>query len=224
MDKFIFILRIIFSLPKTIIFNFRTFKFSNAIKLPVYVDLNVKVLKTYKNAIVLKQKKIRMFGVKIGIGGSKAINSRRGLLYLNKKNNAKLFFSGDAKFSSGIVIFNNHGCTYFGNNFSSNKNCFISSDSKIVFGDDVLLGWDINIRDSDGHKIYYSNKKNTNNDVIIGNHVWVCSYVDILKGTFIGNDCVVGYRSLVTGIKTEDNCLIAGSPAKCIKNNIKWEK
>lgn len=38
----------------------------------------------------------------------------------------------------------------------------------------------------------------------------------ILKGTVIGNNCVIGAGSVVHG-KFEDNCVIAGNPAKVIK-------
>ena len=88
------------------------------------------------------------------------------------------------------------------------------------FGKDVLLGWNINIRDSDGHKIIETSNKKIINNINIGNHVWICSNVDILKGTQIGDNCIIGYRSLVCGLKCEDGKLIAGVPAKIIKNDV----
>ena len=224
MQKILLIFRIILSIQKTIYFNFKTFSLSTALLLPVYIDLNVRIKKTYKGAVILKCDKIKPFMVKIGIGGTSAINSRKGMFFMNKNNNSKVIFKENAKFSKGIVLYNNGGTTVFGRNFSCNKNCFIACDSNIAFGDDALLGWNINIRDSDGHKIIYSEKKGKKHNIIIGNHVWICSYVDILKGTTIGSDCVIGYKSLVTGLNCSSNCLIAGFPAKVIKKDVNWVK
>ena len=57
----------------------------------------------------------------------------------------------------------------------------------------------------------------------IGNHVWVCTESHILKGTAIGNDCVVGYASLVSKGGSDNNVLWAGHPAKIIKQKVNWE-
>ena len=56
----------------------------------------------------------------------------------------------------------------------------------------------------------------------IGNHVWICSKVDILKGAGCGDNCVIGYRSLLTKQFDQNNVLIAGHPAKVIKENVEW--
>ena len=54
--------------------------------------------------------------------------------------------------------------------------------------------------------------------------MWICAEVDILKGTKIENDCVVGYRSCVSNLKSNSNQLIGGYPAKILKENVTWEK
>lgn len=87
------------------------------------------------------------------------------------------------------------------------------------------MGWNITIRDSDGHKIIENNSyKDENGKIILGNHVWICSEVKILKNTFIGDNSVIGYNSCVVGLKSPCNSLCVGYPAKVIKNNINWEK
>ena len=63
--------------------------------------------------------------------------------------------------------------------------------------------------------------------VFIGDNVWVGDNVVILPVTKIGNGCVIGANAVVSGV-FEDNCIIAGIPAKVIKkysiNTRKWEK
>ena len=122
-------------------------------------------------------------------------------------------------------MYNNSGTTEFGNNFVVNKNCSISCDSKITFGKDVLIGWNVIIRDSDGHKIIKDGElKKDKDEINVGNHVWICSYVDVLKGTKIGENSVIAYRACLTGKSFQKNSLIAGFPAKIIQENINWEK
>ena len=54
--------------------------------------------------------------------------------------------------------------------------------------------------------------------VIIGNAVWICANVTILKGVEIGDGCVVACGAVVTRGKYPPNSLIAGNPAKVIKS------
>lgn len=218
-------MKYIFSIPKTILFNFRIFPFLKAIKLPIFITNSVNCKDVYRGCIEI-QGKTKMFMIFIGVGGSKAIESKKGMIHISKKQNSKIIFKGNAKFSEGIVLYVNKGNLTIGNNFSSNKNCFIASDNNMKFGDDILLGWNVNIRDSDGHEIIYNtpNAKIKDSKVSIGNHVWICANTDILKGTKIGDDCVVAYRSCVLGLETFSNSLIGGYPAKILRNDINWKK
>ena len=59
--------------------------------------------------------------------------------------------------------------------------------------------------------------------VCIGNHIWICSFSDILKGVKVSDDSVIAYRSLVISSFNEKNVLIGGTPAKIIQRNINWE-
>jgi len=111
----------------------------------------------------------------------------------------------------------------FGKNFCANRNTFISCSKQIVFGDDVLLGWNVSIRDSDGHTLITDGKPHIKRKpVIVGNHVWVCAHSHILKGTVIGSNSVVGYGSIMTNGSNEDNVLWAGIPATILRRNIDW--
>lgn len=216
--------KIIISLPKTLYLNFKIFKFKQALKLPVFVQYNVKISGIYRGCFIIDCK-IETFMIKIGFGGSPAIHTNFSILKLSKTAKSKIIFNGKANFCEGIVLYSNGGLLTVGNNFFANKNCFISFDYNIIFGNDVLIGWNVNIRDSDGHKIFYNNISEEQSPFVkIGNHVWICSFVDILKNTCIDDECVVAYRSLVTGKKFGREKLLAGVPAKEIKSDIRWER
>ena len=51
---------------------------------------------------------------------------------------------------------------------------------------------------------------------MIGKNCFIGCNSIILKGTVLGDGCVVGAGAVVCG-KFEDNCVIAGNPARVIK-------
>lgn len=97
---------------------------------------------------------------------------------------------------------------------------------KLVIGDNVFIAKDAIIRTSDGHSLIDPISKiaiNEPEDVIIGNNVWITSRCTILKGSHIPDNSVVGACSLVNKKFTEPNVVIAGVPAKVIRENICWD-
>jgi acetyltransferase-like isoleucine patch superfamily enzyme len=133
-------------------------------------------------------------------------------------------FGGFATFAYGSSI-RVSGSLKIGDNFSANRNSRIACSKGIIIKEDVLTGWDISIRDADGHTITQNGiPKLSQKEVIIGKHVWICSYAHILKGVTIGDGSVVGYRATVTKPLPENNCLIVGFPAKVVQNNVEWGK
>lgn len=208
----------ILSIPKTIYFNLRCFPLNTAIKMPVLISHKVKLVELHRGLISFKCCPSR-FMIKIGFGGSDAIIERKGLVCLEGGN---VVFTGKASFSAGISI-RNSGELLFGNNFWANKNCTIWCSKAMTFGDDVLLGWNIVFRDSDGHLILDNGiPKSVDGEISIGNHCWICSEAHVLKESRMGNDCVLGYGSLLTHYYESDNILYVGRPARPIKENINW--
>ena len=98
--------------------------------------------------------------------------------------------------------------------------------SKVEIGDECLFSSEIEIRTSDSHSIFdeSGNRINTPKNVKIGHHVWCGQRVFILKGSVVGNDSVIGAGSLVNKAYAINNCILAGSPAKVVKENIIWDK
>ena len=208
------------SLPKSLYFNIRTFGFGQGIRLPFLIHYRTKVT-TFRGAVELRTP-VSGFMSYFGFGGSKGVlSSGRSEICLER--GSKTVFCGRAHFAEGCSI-RNDGVLEFGRNFSANKNCFISCHEAVSFGDDITFGWNINVRDSDGHYVIRGGKRGSvSAPVKLGPHVWICSYCDILKGVTVGNDCVVAYRSLVTKPFPQDHVMIGGSPAKVIGEDIDWE-
>lgn len=215
-------LSVLWSLPKTLYFNIRCFPIKVAIRMPVFVHHSFQIFLDKPNVSIKEGVKIKPFMVRFGSRGSEGvIANRNGCICIEK---GTVIFGGFATFAYGSSI-RISGTLHVGHNFSANRNSFIACSKRITIDDDVLTGWDIAIRDTDGHTITQNGiPKLSQKEVIIGKHVWICSYAHILKGVTIGDGSVVGYRATVTKSLPENNCLIVGFPAKVVQNNIEWGK
>ena len=89
----------------------------------------------------------------------------------------------------------NDGKLSIGNNFSMNNGCIITAYDDIEIGENVMLGPNVLIYDHDhDYKAeggVFSLKYKTS-PVTIGNNVWIGANCVILRGTSIGDNCVIG--------------------------------
>ena len=103
-----------------------------------------------------------------------------------------------------------------------------TENTNIKIGQDCMFSYDIIMRTGDGHKIFSTQQTNErinpNEDIIIGNHVWVACKAIILKGAVISNNSIVGACSLVNKKFYEENVILAGIPAQIKKHGINWER
>ena len=128
--------------------------------------------------------------------------------------------------SQGCVICVNNAKLILGNKFRCNYSTTIDcSDADIEIGNDVVLGWNVTIKNNDGHYVVENGKDSIiSKKIVIKDHVWVCAYSTLLKGTLIQKNSVVAYGALVTNTIDRENVLYGGVPAKMIKENISWRE
>lgn len=104
----------------------------------------------------------------------------------------------------------NGGNLVIGNNFSMNNGCVITAYDEIKIGENVMLGPNVLIYDHDhDYKAkggVFSLKYKTT-PIVIGNNVWIGANSIILRGTSIGNNCVVGAGCVLKG-EYPDNSII----------------
>lgn len=119
----------------------------------------------------------------------------------------------------GENFFNTHKLEIFAGG-GENNNLYI--------GNNVLCSRQISIYTHDGHSIHNFSKgnilNNSKNDLIIGNNVWIGHGVIILKNTQIKDNTIIGAGSVVCGSYDSYNSIIAGNPAKIVKENVYWNK
>lgn len=97
--------------------------------------------------------------------------------------------------------------------------------TEISIGDECMFSSSIRLRTGDSHSVLQKGTRqriNPSKSIRIGNHVWVGTQVIALKGTQVPDDCIVGAGSLLTKAFEQPNCVLAGVPAKVVKENVDW--
>ena len=170
------------------------------------------------NNVRIRHKNLISVGRTIFIGDNVEINalSKRGIV-----------FGDNVSIHRGTII----DCTggirsigeglKIGNSVGFSPNCFIQVRGKVTIGDNVIFGPFVKIF-SENHNfskidIPIANQGETRKGVNIKSGVWVGSSAIILDGVTIGENAIIAAGSLVNS-DVPANCIVAGIPAKIIKN------
>lgn len=125
-----------------------------------------------------------------------------------------------------IIILGNNLKIHIGKNCQIGEAQIVCAgdNSQIIIGENVLMAHKIEIRNNDGHSIYDKNGTliNKSKNIKICDRVWLAQGAKILKGVNIGQDSIVGMSSLVIDGNYPTNSILAGIPAKIVKENISW--
>jgi acetyltransferase-like isoleucine patch superfamily enzyme len=177
----------------------------------------------------------RIYGkAKICLSKSSEININRGFFDFNisfrntepfpgmleMMPNSSLTINGGFRIHSGAhLIIMDNARLILGSGYI-NRNCKIRCLSEISIGQDVAISENVSIWDSDMHEVIKKDNRVTK-PIKIGNHVWIGTNAIILKGVTIGDNAIVAAGSIVNK-DVPANSLVAGNPAKIIKENIGW--
>lgn len=151
----------------------------------------------------------------------------------NGKNDIYIFEKPNARGYRNLILDSGHAGYFRFFNFlkdssieslrvaAANESCLCFS-----LGEDCMLSSNIQIRCTDGHRIYDENNNVINKgfDVEIGNHVWIGASASILKNVKIANNCVIGAYSVIPKSFTEEKCVIAGNPGRVVRRNVNWKR
>ena len=119
-----------------------------------------------------------------------------------------------------------------------NEGSELRCDEHISIGDFNQISYECNIWDTNTHTIYkadqrrnltiskypvygYEFEKPKTKPVIIGNDNWIGKNTTLLKGTVIGNRCIVGYGTILSHVKISDNqTVVQSNDVKIFSNSI----
>ncbi|MFA6144678.1 MAG: acyltransferase [Sulfurimonas sp.] len=180
-----------------------TFKISGQLRGKSKIRINGK-----NNIITMKNGKLK--NIRIGING----------------DNNTVFIDENVQIGGlEIIIQNSYSQIIIGKNteIGGAKIVCCEYQDKVYIGRNNLIADDVEFWSCDGHSIYQNGERiNPSKPIVISDNVWIGRNVKILKGVTILSNTVIGMGSLVTARNYPANALIAGFPAKVIKEGITW--
>ena len=163
-------------------------------------------------------------GARLNFGFFTHIFSKRRNSKLILEEDASFVLTGKAMIQSGAMIFVGRGKTLKIGRSTFTSNIKILAHDDITIGDNCIFGWECQIFSGDGHPIYQEESIiNKDVPVVIEDNVWVGSRALILKGVRVGKGSIVAAGAVVTK-NVPPNCIVAGNPAKVVKENISWKE
>lgn len=140
--------------------------------------------------------------------------------------NSKLSIKRNLIINSLRIRLGNKGICLIGENTEIVGANLYVSNAKLSIGSDCLFSTEVLIRTHDGHHIFDLNTRKRINfakDVFVGDNVWIGQRAHLLGGTRIGNGSLVGANAVTSG-RFGEHQIIAGNPARCIRENICWSR
>tara|TARA_B100001059_G_scaffold235062_1_gene279520 strand:+ start:184 stop:807 length:624 start_codon:yes stop_codon:yes gene_type:complete len=185
------------------------------------------------NAFYWRFNKIKFTSKNIQFGKNFIV---KGPIYLNINSNSQVKIGDNCTIKSGqnhnpisrniktSITLEERAMLEIGDNVGLSSVCIWVHDS-VRIGNNVNIGADTVIMDSDAHSLDYIDRQNINTDllnkknkeIIIGDDVLIGMRSIILKGVTIGDRSIIGSGSIVTRDVPPDS-IVGGNPAKFIKN------
>lgn len=143
------------------------------------------------------------------------------------ENRGTVTFKGKASIgNSSKISIGKSGNIEFGEAFGATCALKLACYNNIVFRDNVLIGWDCTVSDTDFHTFTVNGQKTKGyGNILIEENCWIAMQTLILKDTVIPKNSVVGARSTLNKDYTAEGAhvLLAGAPAKIINTNIYYD-
>lgn len=211
---------------KTLIFNFRMFPFSIAIRFPVLLYGKVNISQTKTGNVVFKtNQKPHFGGWKIGLdydffrGNHEHSDITRFIV------DGKLILGEYGRIANGVLLHVRSGAILeLGNDTLINYRTKIGCFEKIIIEDFVRISWESQIIDTDFHFLLQSKNVvgNCTAPIRIGLGSWIGNRVSVCKGVVMENYTTVASNSLVNKkFIGEEGIVLAGAPARIVKREVK---
>lgn len=179
----------------------------------------------YKGAMLELHKTSRLIlrGKDLRIGINK-IGKSKAETYIRLMQGAKWECRNGASLCYGSTIEVHENAAFETGYFFMNTGSVIIAAKRIGLGEDVLIGRDNVIYDSDFHPTFDSrgNIKNMPMEVCIGDHVWLTNHVMVQKGVVIKEGAVISPFTLLRKNVMGSMLVANGTKQTCVLENIWW--
>ncbi|MCR8912780.1 hypothetical protein NW211_12340 [Barnesiella sp. ET7] len=213
-------LRTLFALIPSVIFCFWYLPFKQAIKIPIIIYCP-RIFK-FGGRVIIDSDKIYFGMIRLGLFITNQYPNA-GIRWYNK---GTIVFKGKACIgaNSAITVLRPSSYLEFGENFGNVTTLRINCDYRIVFRENVLMGWDVSVADSAMHRTKDLEGNFTSlgyGEILIGKNSWIASQCFIMQNTDLPDYTIVGARSITNKrYNIPAYSFIAGTPAHFIKNGI----
>lgn len=140
-------------------------------------------------------------------------------------NNCHLTIHESAKIYNINLCIKSNDCTVTIGNYSSfgGGNIVCAGDgNSILFGKNCMIAEGVDIWNSNTHVITVNGHDLENHKpIIIHDHVWLGKDVTVLKGVTIGENAIIGMKSVVTH-NICPGTINAGVPTRELQKNANW--
>lgn len=120
-----------------------------------------------------------------------------------------------------VLNIRNDGSFSIGDSYI-NSHARINCESQIAIGDGCAIGWNLQMDDSNHHRVWVNGEESTRYDPIqIRDNVFIGHDVTVKKGVTINEGAIVASESVVTDDVPAET-LVAGTPAEVIKSDVEW--
>jgi len=139
--------------------------------------------------------------------------------------NARLSIEGTVQIMRGSRVFVNDGAHLEMATRSYISDCStVTCFEHIRIGSGCSISWNTNILDTNGHELVVREMPRPRSQpVMIGDHVWIGTGATVLAGVSIGDGAVVAAGSVVTS-DVPSGTLVAGNPARIIRESVSWRQ
>ena len=181
----------------------------------------------YKGTVIDLDRKARIYikGKNLELCFNK-LRGSKAEMHLRMNGNAKWYVNNGAQIFYNTVIEVKNNAVLNTKYFSANGGTVIVCAKEINIGEDVMLGRNIIIYDSDHHQVYNSELKQCNyaQTVNIEDHVWLTSNITVLKGVSIGRDSLVTAQTLIRKDFPERSVIAGGATGKIVAQCNGWSR
>lgn len=148
-------------------------------------------------------------------------------IYVNGNNNHIVLGERNVLINGELWIEDDNGTISFGNRnkILGRTHIAVIEGTSVTFGDECLFSTDVVLRTGDSHSILDADtlkRINPSKSIVVGNKVWFGNKSIVLKGVSISDDCIVATGAVVSK-PIDQNSIVAGNPAKVIRQGIKWD-
>ncbi len=204
------------AIPKSLVFNFRYLPFRQAIRFPIVVSHQVKLVQLGGKVTIPDDAKTGK--IRLGFGRVQVAEPSRSPFIWAAGKGAHIQLGHRVKLGTGCKLHVDgeliiHDCT----NFTGESTLICKK--KIEVGSNCLISWQTLIMDTDFHPIYHDHtneRLNPDAPITIGDKVWIGARSSLSKGSQVPRNSVVAAAAHVTKAFEVNNVIIGGNPAKII--------